>query len=116
MKSTCTHCGKPLKGRCDKKFCGIPCKNAYHAGLKRSSAPPFEAIDAILHRNYLLLAQYVPNSKDQCSLAGQKLAEEGFQSPYCTGIFENKKKQMFYLLYDIAWRYQKDNDIFVIRK
>ncbi len=32
--ATCQQCGKPVKGRIDKRFCDDFCRNAYNNNLK----------------------------------------------------------------------------------
>ncbi len=52
---TCLTCGKPLRGRSDKKFCGAGCKNDYSNRLQREERMAMNSIDLILKCNRRVL-------------------------------------------------------------
>jgi hypothetical protein len=51
----CWNCGSPLKGRPDKKFCHIGCKNEHYNRLQRQERAEINRIDLILKRNRRVL-------------------------------------------------------------
>lgn len=44
---TCSYCKKGLKGRRDKKFCSLKCKNTFNYELRRDTKTITKTIDAI---------------------------------------------------------------------
>ena len=61
----CKICEKPLKGRRDKKFCSVGCKNEYHAQIHRDNVQATAQIDAILHRNRIILKEILGDNVKQ---------------------------------------------------
>ncbi|MGB5464089.1 MAG: hypothetical protein WBM92_12035, partial [Aureibaculum sp.] len=53
----CKVCKKNLKGRKDKIFCSIECKNYYHTNLRRVTDAAAKELDKILHRNRSILLE-----------------------------------------------------------
>jgi len=41
MKFICNHCGKAVRGRTDKKFCQLSCKNSYHNSTRKKRFESF---------------------------------------------------------------------------
>ncbi len=41
MKFICNHCGKAVRGRTDKKFCHLSCKNSYHNSTRKKRFESF---------------------------------------------------------------------------
>jgi hypothetical protein len=42
MKFICNHCGKAVRGRTDKKFCQLSCKNSYHNSTRKKDSKALE--------------------------------------------------------------------------
>lgn len=61
----CKICKKELKGRSDKKFCSIECKNYYHTNLRRVTNETARALDTILHRNRSILLELLGKNANQ---------------------------------------------------
>lgn len=56
MERQCTRCGKPLKGRSDKKFCNDDCRSDYHNELRRARDKQLRAVNRILSSNWKILS------------------------------------------------------------
>lgn len=116
MKSVilpCKCCGKPLKGRSDKKFCAASCKNAFYYDQRNNTV--FRETEQILRLNHKILLQILGNTNE-------KVIEEivldtlHFNRGYLTRIFRNSKGEEFFVLYDCAWSKTSDGKIKIIKK
>ncbi|MFT5157131.1 MAG: hypothetical protein ACI83I_001689 [Bacteroidia bacterium] len=55
----CKVCKNLCKGRSNKIFCSIPCKNFYHKNLRYSSAKAGIRINEYLNRNHGILTEII---------------------------------------------------------
>lgn len=86
-KPVCGYCGKALKGRSDKKFCGDSCRNAYNHRQKEieNADPNFQRIVSILKKNRAALAQARKDKKThKLVTTKERLLELGYNFQYCT--------------------------------
>ncbi|MBL7762218.1 MAG: DUF2116 family Zn-ribbon domain-containing protein, partial [Chitinophagaceae bacterium] len=58
--SACLNCGKPLKGRSDKKFCDDSCRNNYNNQLKSIVNNQMRNINNVLGKNRRILESLLP--------------------------------------------------------
>lgn len=114
---TCLDCGKPLKGRVDKKFCDDYCRNNYnnqkkatasHSGLVRS-------INNALLKNRKILAAILPDGEETAKTNKDKLQLLGFHFKYHTHLYTTKTGKSYYYCYDYGYL-PLDNDWFLIVK
>ena len=56
MERRCLRCGKPLKGRSDKKFCNDDCRTDYHNDRRRAREKELRAVNRILSNNWKILS------------------------------------------------------------
>lgn len=76
----CLECGEPLSGRCDKKFCGDYCRNAYNNRLHVSERRLMEGVNRKLAKNHKVLEKAAgPWSRLS------ELEKEGFAKSFFTG-------------------------------
>ena len=62
-KIKCLQSQQPVKGRSDKKFRSLACKNTYNYQLKKTTAIITREMDEIQHRNYEILQTLMPQGK-----------------------------------------------------
>jgi hypothetical protein len=89
---TCQACGKPLKGRSDKKFCDDYCRNAYNNQLKSTSNNYVRNINNALGKNRRILEGIFPPGEKMTKTTKEKLQRLGFQFKYFTHTYTNKKE------------------------
>jgi hypothetical protein len=115
MKNECQQCGKPIRGRTDKKFCDATCKNAFNFTKRRNTRNEVKEIDSYLHRNREILATLMGESKKEM-FDRTVLSRAKFRWEYMTGIYKNKQGKWYHLVYDYAWMEFTDQQILVVRK
>jgi predicted nucleic acid-binding Zn ribbon protein len=115
MKKHCLSCGQEMQGRADKRFCSLPCKNAYNNEQRRQSRGATEEIDSYLHRNREVLALLMGETK-KASFDRLTLQRAGFKFEYHTGVYFNKEGKMYRIVYDFAWMDFSDQSVLIVRK
>lgn len=113
---TCKICKKEIKGRIDKKFCSIACKNYYHVNLRRVTNHVAKSIDSILHRNRSILLEVLGKNSTQKKINRLVLSKMKFNFKYFTHLNINSQNKTYHFLYDIAWMEFSDDEILIIRK
>jgi DNA-binding transcriptional regulator of glucitol operon len=85
----CLQCGKVLKGRTDKKFCQLSCRNAYHNNLQsRKNKHVKNTLRKLLHNRSVLLQ--ILGNQPRVSIALSDLMELGFAPNYITQWHANR--------------------------
>jgi len=100
---TCQACGKPLKGRSDKKFCDDYCRNAYNNQLKSTSNNYVRNINNALGKNRRILEGIFPPGEKMTKTTKEKLQRLGFQFKYFTHTYTNKKGNVYYFCYEYGY-------------
>jgi predicted nucleic acid-binding Zn ribbon protein len=111
----CLSCGKPVKGRSDKKFCDDYCRNNYNNQLKASDSDIIRLINNTLAKNRRILQSFLPADKDIAKTTRDQLLLKGFSFTYLTHIYTTKTGNTYHYCYDYAWR-QLENDWYMIVK
>ncbi|MCO5248620.1 MAG: hypothetical protein M9887_06715 [Chitinophagales bacterium] len=111
----CKVCEKPIKGRSDKIFCSIECKNYYHKKLRFATKMAAKQIDGYLKRNYKILLELLGGNKIQVKVYRNQLSQKGFRFQYHTHFYINSKNKMYHYLYDLAWMEFSDDEVLIIR-
>ena len=112
----CKICKKKLKGRVDKKFCSIECKNYYHVNLRRVTNIETKELDLILHRNRSILLELLGKNNFQKKINRVVLAKKKFNFKYITHFHINSRGKMYHHVYDFAWMEFSDDEILIIRR
>lgn len=110
----CMACGKPVKGRSDKKFCDDYCRNNYNNRLKSSDTNLMRNINNALRKNRRIL-ETILGSEEMVKSTKDKLLVHGFQFKYITHTYSNKKGSTYYFCYDHGYL-PLENDWFLIVK
>ena len=114
---TCLYCGKPLKGRIDKKFCDDNCRNNYNnqQKAKGSHSTYVRNINNALLRNRKILESLLPDEKKTANANRDKLLRLGFQFKYVTHLYTTKDEKTYFYCYDYGYL-PLDNDWYLIVK
>ena len=99
----CMACGKPIKGRSDKKFCDDYCRNAHNNELKSDSNNYVRNINNSLRKNRRLLQDCLTAGEEMAKTTKDKLLHKGFQFKYITHTYTNKKGNIYYFCYDYGY-------------
>ena len=112
---TCLSCGKPLKGRIDKKFCDDYCRNNYNnlQKAKASHSSYVRNINNLLLKNRKILENILPQSEEIAKANRDKLQTLGFNFKYLTHTYVTKTGKTYFYCYDYGYL-PLDNDWFLI--
>ena len=82
----CLACGKPIRGRIDKKCCNDYCRNLYNNRRRpRTKASSYvKTVNSILIRNRSILESLMPDNSRSIRTSVQKLKLHRFQFSYFT--------------------------------
>ena len=112
----CKICKKEIKGRIDRVFCSIKCKNDYHTKLRRVTKTTATEIDKILHRNRAILLELLGKNSNQKKIKRLTLFRKKFNFKYITHFNVNKQGKMYHHIYDFAWMEFSDDEVLIIRR
>ncbi len=111
----CLSCGKPLRGRADKKFCDDYCRNTFNNNLKSGSNNLVKNINNALSKNRRILENVLGDQDEICKISREKLLELGFKFRYLTHTYKNKKGNIYFFCYDHGYL-PIDNNLFLVVK
>jgi len=112
----CKQCGNPFRGRPDKKYCSVKCKNLYNHQRRARTRSQVERIDAFLHRNREILEELMEGRGNKLIIDRRKLDRMGFRYSYLTGFYYNKEGKMYRNVYDYAYMEFSDQKILIVRR
>ena len=112
---TCLNCGKPLKGRADKRFCDDYCRNSYNNQLKSASNNLVRNINNALGKNRRILEGLLAEGGETAKANKEKLQRLGFQFKYITHTYVTKTGKTYLYCYDYGYL-PLENDWFLIVK
>jgi hypothetical protein len=117
-RNTCKICKSELKGRADKLFCSLECKNYYHVNLRslNTQSEEVQKIDRILHRNRTILLEILGKNKQQKKINRVILDHKNFKFDYHTRTYKNSKGKTYNYIYDVGWMQFSDREVLVLRK
>ncbi len=109
----CAFCEKPLSGRSDKKFCDDSCRNNFHYHLNNDKYKSINNINKILINNRNILHSLNRNGKTLINK--QSLAKADFNFDFFTGIYKTSKDNVYFLIYDMAYRFMSDDVVLLVK-
>jgi hypothetical protein len=109
----CLTCGKPLKGRTDKKFCDDYCRNGYNNQLKATDNNYVRNINNALRKNRRILETLLSEKEEMVKTTKDKLLQKEFQFKYITHTYINKKGNTYFFCYEYGYL-PLENDWFLI--
>jgi hypothetical protein len=116
MEKKCKICKKIIRGRTDKIFCSVDCKNYYHKHLRYVAKQAAIQINEYLKRNYSILLELLGKNKVQVKVYRNILEQKKFRFKYHTHSHINIKGKTFHYIYDIAWMEFSDDEILIVKK
>lgn len=99
---SCMSCGKPLKGRIDKKFCDDNCRNIYNNQSKLDEHALVREVVAALKKNRRILAALL-GEEGMVKQPKAKLLNMGFQFLYHTHQYVNQKGNIYYFCFEYGY-------------
>jgi len=114
ISPTCLTCGKPLRGRTDKKFCDTGCKNEHNNRLQHEEREAIKSIDRILKHNRRVLKQWL----GECStrlVSTKGLLHAGFRFDYHTHQFINRQSDHYVFCYDYGYLSLGDGRCLIVK-
>lgn len=111
----CLACGKPVRGRSDKKFCDDYCRNVYNNKAKGAHSSLIRNINNILKKNRNLLASLLSQEQETIKIEREKLSGLGFRFGYFTHQYTTKKEATYFFCYDYGYL-SIDNGWFLVVK
>jgi hypothetical protein len=112
---TCLACGRPLKGRIDKKFCDDNCRNNYNnqQKAKGSHSPYIRNITNALMKNRRILESLLPVAEETARANKDKLQRLGFQFKYITHLYTTKTGKTYFYCFEYGYL-PLENDWYLI--
>ncbi|MFT3682357.1 MAG: hypothetical protein QM791_19030 [Ferruginibacter sp.] len=113
----CLDCGKPLRGRADKKFCNDYCRNNYNnrQKAKGNHSSYVRNINNALLKNRKILEAILPATDETAKANKDKLQRQGFQFKYITHIYTTQTGKTYFYCYDYGYL-PLENDWYLIVK
>jgi predicted nucleic acid-binding Zn ribbon protein len=115
-KKQCIQCGNEFRGRADKKYCSVDCKNIYNYNKRKETQSVTEQIDKILHRNREILSTVMGPKRKRIHIARLELERMGFNFNYITGYYINSAKKTYHYVYDFAWMEFSSQKVMLVRE
>ncbi len=115
VSNQCLQCGKPLRGRSDKKFCDDYCRNNFNNQLKSKTTNLVRNINNAMMKNRRILEHLFAEGEEMSKVKKDRLIEKGFQFKYMTHQYVNKKGNTYFFCYDIGYL-PLENDWFLLVK
>lgn len=100
----CFWCDTPLRGRSDKKFCSVNCRNAYNNQQEHSVAHLIKITNYILRKNRNILAELYQQTTTETIVPREILLYKGFQFKYHTELLKRKNLAPIFILYDFGYQ------------
>lgn len=113
----CPVCATRLTGRLDKVFCSSSCRSVYYRRKGQERDVVSKNIDAILHRNWVILSELHERAggKGKFFVDIAALKKKGFHTSYFTTIATNSQDKTYHYVYDFAWMTFSDKQFMVIK-
>lgn len=100
LSRECSTCGKPLKGRSDKRFCGEYCRNSYNNMRKEKCTPREKQINGILHKNRSILQTMLFPGRETVRTNKLVLLKQGFDFRYHTHQLKSDQGIYYFFSYE----------------
>jgi hypothetical protein len=110
----CLTCGKPLRGRTDKKFCDAGCKNEHNNLLQREEREAIKSIDRMLKHNGRVLKRWLGERHTRIVSAKVQL-NSGFRFDYYTHQFVNQQSDFYVFCYDYGYLALPDGRCLIVK-
>ena len=112
---TCLSCGKPVRGRSDKKFCDDYCRNNYNNQVKAEANNYVRNINNALRKNRHIL-EAVLGEVGMTKVGKQRLLNEGYQFKYHTHTYTTTKGSTYYFCYEYGFLQLEADLLLIVKK
>ena len=112
----CLSCGKPVKGRSDKKFCDDYCRAAYNNDLKSAANNLIRNVNNALGKNRRILESLLPDGEATAKASRDKLIEKGFQFKYHTRSYLTKTNKTYFYCYEYGYLPLENNWFLIVKR
>lgn len=111
----CVACGKAVRGRIDKKFCDVDCRNNYN-NLIRKGGHIVRQINTILSKNHRILKQLLPEEAAPIIVAKEILFRFDFNFTYYTHTYINPESKVYFYCYDYGYLPIENDRYLIVRQ
>lgn len=108
----CIYCQKTFKGRSDKKYCSVDCKNAYNNERRLNDEQVLIKINKQLRINWHILKTINPQGK--ATVRKEYLHSQGYDFNYFTHIYKSKKGNVYFFCYDVGLMEVKKTHVCIV--
>ncbi len=112
----CLSCGKPVKGRSDKKFCDDYCRAAYNNQLNSVANNFIRNVNNALGKNRRILESLLPAGEATAKANRDKLVERSFQFKYHTHLYSTKKGDTYFYCYEYGYLPLENNWYLIVKR
>ena len=112
MSAKCHECGKPLKGRIDKKFCTDQCRHQYNNKKKRVHEAAILNINQQLRKNRSIIKSLNPVGKT--TVRRSLLKNMGFSFDFFTHNYRTDKGMTYYFNYEYGYALADDEKVVLV--
>ena len=112
----CLSCGKPVKGRSDKKFCDDYCRAAYNNDLKSAANNYIRNVNNALAKNRRILESLLTTGEPTARASRDKLMEKGFQFKYHTHLYKTKNGTTYFYCYEYGYLPLENNWFLIVKR
>ncbi|MGF7232339.1 hypothetical protein [Arachidicoccus sp.] len=111
----CLTCGKPLKGRIDKKFCDDYCRNSFNNRQNSDQNNLVRNLNNVLRKNRRILQEAL-EEEGMIKMPKDKLAQQGFNFKYHTHQYLNQKGQTYFFNYEFGYLFLENDWILIVKR
>jgi hypothetical protein len=112
----CESCGKPLRGRSDKRFCNDYCRHLYHNKRRSTNEKNIKKINGALKRNRQILKELLVPPTDPIKIKREDLLERGFVFRYHTHHKKSRSGSDFVYCYEYGYLPLADEQYLIVKE
>lgn len=111
----CLACGKPLKGRTDKKFCDDYCRNAHNNKNKAEEPLVVKELWQVLKKNRRILEEML-GAEEMIKQPRTKFITKGFQFNFHTHQYTNKKGNIYTFCFEYGYLSLEGDWLLIVKR
>jgi hypothetical protein len=110
----CRYCGKPVRGRSDKLYCDVNCKNAFHNLTHQQDRRDVLQIDRILKHNRKILKD-VLGDRLKAQVPRAELIQQGLQFEFHTHQQKHSRNRSVTCCYEFGYVCLGEKKMLIVR-
>lgn len=113
-EKVCGHCGEPLMGRVDKRFCSDQCRarSGNQRKLQDKGESLMREVNRSLRQNRMILQRFSPEGKT--TLRREALLQAGFDFRYFTHLYRTQKGNTYHFCYDYGYLLLPEDKVLIV--